>query len=199
MTAERYWRELSVWDEVGYGLDFAPAKAMSLNNIYVRWFEPADLLDGGGTAAAWDEVAFERRNKTTRSGTAAWRLSRPATIYGLALWWRAELAPGVMLSTGPLDPRTHWEQLYLPALAPIRVEAGQTLRRPPALHDLRRARHQRDLDADRRRHGRARGAAPGPRPREGVSAVSSVIPQHERVRSRRATVADREQCAAVGG
>jgi protein arginine N-methyltransferase 1 len=126
VTAERYWRELSVWDEVGYGLDLAPAKAMSLNNIYVRWFEPGDLLDGGGAAAAWDEISFERRNKTTRSGTASWRMSRPATIYGLALWWRAELAPGVMLSTGPLDPRTHWEQLYLPALAPIRVEAGQT-------------------------------------------------------------------------
>jgi protein arginine N-methyltransferase 1 len=127
VTAERYWRELSVWDEVGYGLDLAPAKAMSLNNIYVRWFEPSDLLDGGGTAAAWDEISFERRSKTTRSGTAAWRMSRPATIYGLALWWRAELAPGIMLSTGPLDPRTHWEQLYLPALAPIRVEAGQSL------------------------------------------------------------------------
>ena len=126
MTAERYWRELTVWDEVGYGLDLAPAKAMSLNNIYVRWFEPGDLLDGGGAAAAWDEISFERRNKTTRSGKASWRMSRPATIYGLALWWRAELAPGVMLSTGPLDPRTHWEQLYLPALAPIRVEAGQT-------------------------------------------------------------------------
>jgi protein arginine N-methyltransferase 1 len=126
VTAERHWRELAVWDEVGYGLDFAPAKAMSLNNIYVRWFEAADLLDGARTAAAWDEVAFDRRNKTTRAGEAAWRMSRPATIYGLALWWRAELAPGVMLSTGPLDERTHWEQLYLPALSPIRVEAGQT-------------------------------------------------------------------------
>jgi protein arginine N-methyltransferase 1 len=126
VTAERYWRELSIWDEVGYGLDFAPAKAMSLNNIYVRWFEAADLLDGGATAAAWDELSFDRRNKTTRAGKASWRLSQPMTIYGLALWWRAELAPGVMLSTGPLDPRTHWEQLYLPALAPIRVEAGHT-------------------------------------------------------------------------
>lgn len=126
VTAERYWRELAVWDEVGYGLDFAPAKAMSLNNIYVRWFEAADLLDDASAAAAWDEIVFDRRNKTTRSGKAAWRMSRPTTIHGLALWWRAELAPGVTLSTGPLDPRTHWEQLYLPALAPIRVEAGQT-------------------------------------------------------------------------
>ena len=127
VVAERYRRELCAWDEVGYGLDFEPARRMSLNNIYVRWFEPADLLDGGSAATAWDKVTFDRRNKTTRAGEATWRMRKPTTIYGLALWWRAELARGITLSTGPLDPRTHWEQLYLPALAPIPVAAGQTL------------------------------------------------------------------------
>src|SRR5689334_12430620 len=47
VTAERPYRELAMWDEVGYGLDFAPAKAMSLNNIYVRWLTPSDLLQEG--------------------------------------------------------------------------------------------------------------------------------------------------------
>src|SRR5205823_4932018 len=114
VVCERYWRELSMWDEVGYGLDFAPAKVMSLNNIYVRLFAPGDLLDGGATAKAWDKVAFDRRNKTTRAGEAVWRISRPTTVYGLALWWRAEFIAGVELSTSPLEARTHWEQLYLP-------------------------------------------------------------------------------------
>jgi protein arginine N-methyltransferase 1 len=127
VVSERYWRELALWDEVGYGLDFAAAKTMSLNNIYVRWFEAGDLLEGGSAAKAWDRVDFHRRNKTTRAGGAAWQLRRPATIYGLALWWRAELAPGITLSTGPFEPRTHWEQLYLPALSPVPVAAGQTL------------------------------------------------------------------------
>lgn len=127
VTAERHYRELAQWDEVGYGLDFEPAKTMSLNNIYVRWFEPGDLFEGGAHAKAWDKVAFDRRNKTTRAGDATWRMTKPATIHGLALWWRAELAPGVTLGTGPLDPRTHWEQLYLPALSPIAVRAGQSL------------------------------------------------------------------------
>jgi protein arginine N-methyltransferase 1 len=127
VVGERYFRELAAWDEVGYGLDFAPARTMSLNNIYVRWFEAADLLDRAGSAIAWDEVTFDRRNKTTRAGELVWRMTQPATVYGLALWWRAELAPGIMLPTGPLDPRTHWEQLYLPALSPIALSAGQTL------------------------------------------------------------------------
>jgi len=127
VTAERFWRELAAWDDVGYGLDFEPARIMSLNNMYVRTFEPADLLDLGASARSWDRVVFDRRNKTTRAGRAVWELDRPATIYGVALWWRAELAPGITLATGPLDPRTHWEQLYLPALAPIELTPGQTL------------------------------------------------------------------------
>jgi len=127
VVGERYYQELARWDEVGYGLDFAPAKAMTLNNIYVRWFEASDLLGGGSPAKTWDKVVFDRRNKTTRAGKAAWPIDRPTAVYGLALWWRAELVAGVDLATGPLDPRTHWEQLYLPVLAPIEMAAGQTL------------------------------------------------------------------------
>jgi protein arginine N-methyltransferase 1 len=127
VVSERFYAELASWDNVGHGLDFAPAKAMTLNNMYVRTFEAADLLGDGEGAMVWDELSFQRQNKTTRTGEATWRFTRSTPVYGLALWWRAELAGGIALSTGPRDPRTHWEQLYLPVLAPIIVEAGQTL------------------------------------------------------------------------
>ena len=175
VTAERYWRELSVWDEVGYGLDLAPAKAMSLNNIYVRWFEPGDLLDGGGAAAAWDEISFERRNKTTRSGDGL-LAHEPA---------RDDLRPGTVVAGGAgawrhaLDRAArsaHALGAALPAGARPDPRGGRTdVRRKPAVDDLLRARHQRDLDADRRRQGRPRAGAAGARPRAGVPAVSSVI------------------------
>lgn len=127
VLGERFHRELAIWDEVGYGLDFAPAKLMSLNNIYVRWFAAADLLEHGAAAVVWDKLSFRGHNKTTRAGEAVWQIDRPTTIYGLALWWSAELVPGVRLATGPLDARTHWEQLYLPALSPIVLAPGQVL------------------------------------------------------------------------
>lgn len=127
VTAERLYKDLTIWDEVGFGLDFAPARTMSLNNIYVRWLEPAQLLDGARAAKMWDKLDFNKRNKTTRSGEATWTVEKPAIIYGLALWWRAELVDGLWLGTGPLDPRTHWEQLYLPVLAPMALDAGDRL------------------------------------------------------------------------
>ena len=127
VTAERFYRELAAWDDVGFGLDFAPAKTMTLNNIYVRTFQAQDLLENAGAAQAWDKLTFDRSNKTTRAGEATWPARQRTTVYGLALWWSAELVPGVSLATGPLDARTHWEQLYLPVLKPITIEAGQTL------------------------------------------------------------------------
>ncbi len=127
VVAPRYFRDMTIWDEVGFDLDFAPARRMSLNNIYVRVFEPAALLDGARAAQSWDAVDLTRDAKTTRAGTARWELPAATTVYGLALWWTAELGPGVRLATGPLDAKTHWEQLYLPVLEPIALAKGHVL------------------------------------------------------------------------
>jgi precorrin-6B methylase 2 len=127
VASDRFYAELTAWDSVGYGLDLAPAKAMTLNNIYVRTFAPGDLLERATAARMWDQLAFDRHNKSTRAGEASWTVAQRTRVYGMALWWSADLAEGITLSTGPLDARTHWEQLYLPVLTPIVVEAGQTL------------------------------------------------------------------------
>ena len=92
----------------------------------MRTFAAGDLLDEAQAAQVWDELSF-LQHKTTRSGEASWTLGRRTVVHGLALWWTADLADGIALATGPLDPRTHWEQLYLPVLEPITVDAGQML------------------------------------------------------------------------
>ena len=127
VTASRCFDELVAWDRIGRGLDFGPARRMSLNNAYVRVFPPAELLQRGRTAVTWDKLDFKVRNRFARKGTAEWRVEAPVTVFGLAVWWEAELAPGVTLSTSPLAAPTHWEQLFLPALEPIELKAGETL------------------------------------------------------------------------
>ena len=127
VVAARLHDELTVWDRIGHGLDFGPARVMSLNNVYIRKLAPAELLDGGRSAAIWDRVDFSVANRMTRKGEASWTLKRPATVYGLAIWWTAALVPELDLSTSPLAEPTHWEQLFFPALEPLRLEAGEAL------------------------------------------------------------------------
>ena len=127
VIASRCYDELSVWDHVGFDLDFAPAKAMSLNNIYVRTFGLRELLEEGRSARRWDAIEFAKDASPRRKGGAQWRIDAPLRVWGFALWWRAELVPGVSLATGPDAPRTHWEQLYLPVLRPLSLGAGETL------------------------------------------------------------------------
>ena len=125
VIGDRIHRELSAWDATGF--DLSAAKAMSLNNIYVRTIPEKDLLDAGASAVAWDAIDFVSDNRSSRRGEAGWKLKSAATIYGFATWWTAELAPGIALSTAPGAPRTHWEQLYFPLLSPIEAKAGETV------------------------------------------------------------------------
>jgi hypothetical protein len=121
VISDRIHREFDAWD--GTGFDLSVARAMSLNNIYVRTLKPAELLD----AQVWDKIEFGADGRSTRKGDVSWKLDDAKTIYGFAVWWDAELVPGVSLSTAPDAPRTHWEQLYFPLLSPIAVKKGETV------------------------------------------------------------------------
>ena len=127
VVSDRLHKELTVWDGVGHGLDLSPAKAMSLNNVYVRTLDLAELLDGGNSARAWDAVTLGAETRASRKGEVTWKPSAAATIYGFAYWWTAELVPGIALSTAPDAPRTHWEQLYFPLRDPIALKKGESL------------------------------------------------------------------------
>lgn len=123
----RYFNELTVWDRVGYGLDFSRARDIGLNNVYVRTFTAGDLLDGGRASVRWDSADFRKATSGNRKGKCVWRFSQDASIYGLALWWKCTLVPGVEITTSPLAPKTHWEQLYFPVLKPIEAKRGDEL------------------------------------------------------------------------
>lgn len=121
VVSDRIQREFDAWDATGF--DLAVARQMSLNNIYVRTLKPAEMLD----AKVWDTLTFGTDARSSRKGEASWKISEPTTIHGFAVWWNAELVPGVSLSTAPDAPKTHWEQLYFPLLAPITAKKGESI------------------------------------------------------------------------
>lgn len=122
VTTDRFERELRSWRAVGFGLDWSDAERMTRNNMYVYAIEPKDLLPDA--ARRWDALDFRGPIESRRTGRVAWQPASTSTVFGFALWWDCTLAPGVVLSTSPHAPRTHWDQIYLPLLEPITAQAG---------------------------------------------------------------------------
>ncbi len=50
------------------------------------------------------------------------------TANALALWFSAELAPGISLSVGPGDPPTHWGMTTAPLRSPVQLTPGMVVR-----------------------------------------------------------------------
>jgi len=125
VTSDRFERDLASWRSVGFGLDWSDAERMTRNNMYVFAIERGDLL--AAPAATWDTLDFSGVIESRRSGTATWRLAADTPVYGFALWWECTLAPGIVLTTSPMSPRTHWDQIYLPLLRPIAGCAGDEI------------------------------------------------------------------------
>jgi protein arginine N-methyltransferase 1 len=98
---------------------------MTRNNMYVFAMGPEDLVPDA--AVSWDSLDFRGPIASRRAGRTAWRPRAPHTIFGFALWWDCTLAPGVLLSTSPYAPRTHWDQIYLPLLRPVAAQAGDEI------------------------------------------------------------------------
>ncbi len=125
VTSPRLANEMNAWRDVGHGLDLEPARTMSVNNVYVRLIDPAELLGQGRDAKMWDDIDLTRPQKGTRKGEMTWSLEQDAWIYGFAYWWSAGLGGDLEISTAPDAPRTHWEQLYFPLSEPIPAKAGE--------------------------------------------------------------------------
>lgn len=128
IVTPRLAETVDVWGSIGFGLKFEPAREVSLQNVYVRTVRPDDLLLAPDAARTFDALDFKRETKSRRAATAEWRFEAPTTVHGFALWWECELVEGVTLSTAPDAPPTHWEQIFLPPLAPVAIKEGERLR-----------------------------------------------------------------------
>ena len=125
VTGDRFERDLRSWRDIGFGLDWSDAERMTRNNMYVFAIEPKDLL--ADATLSWDSLDFRGLIESRRGGQVEWHLREAQQIFGFALWWDCTLAPGVVLSTSPYAPRTHWDQVYLPLLTPIGAEPGDEI------------------------------------------------------------------------
>lgn len=128
LVTPRLSASVDIWGAIGFGLDFEPARRVSLQNVYVRSIRPDDLLASPDAGRTWDALDFRRDTESTRAATAEWSFVLPTVVHGFAMWWECDLVEGVSLSTAPDAPPTHWEQIFLPPLEPIALKEGDKLR-----------------------------------------------------------------------
>ncbi len=126
VVSDRIPKDVDVWD-AGFDLTFDEARVIAQNNIYVKTLKKEDLLAENGSIRQWDEVDFSKKNASVRKGVETWKVDEKCMVHGFGLWWEAELVPGIALSTSPLEKPTHWEQIFLPLLEPIKLAKGESV------------------------------------------------------------------------
>jgi hypothetical protein len=124
--------EIDIWPQVGFDIDLTAARTISLNNMFVKLLRDDDL-PSEKAARCWDDLDLHPAAEapaSQRSSAVKWtakELNGATQVYGYALWWECELLLGIVISTSPYAPATHWEQIYLPLLKPLTLDPGDTL------------------------------------------------------------------------
>ena len=112
---------IAFWTRPVRGLSMAPAAAIARNTGYPRHIRENELV-----AAPADLVTFDPSVAAgPLTGRAAFRVERTATVYGIAGWFSAELAPGVTLTNSPCARnRINRRNVFLPLHEAVPVAPG---------------------------------------------------------------------------
>jgi protein arginine N-methyltransferase 1 len=127
VTSDRIAKLIDIWD-AGFNLSLDEAREISLQNMYVKTLKKEDLFATSDAIRPWDNIDFTKKNASVRTGEEVWTVQAPTTFFGFALWWEAHMTKNVTLSTSPLKPATHWEQIYLPLLTPVVLKKNESCR-----------------------------------------------------------------------
>ena len=125
---EIYPSYIDCWKQEVQGIDYSPLRDEAVKACYLTTFSDRDILS---EPQAFFEVCFEADEPTVLEGRRSFKVSRSGCVNGVAFWFEAELAHGVMLSSGPWS-QTRWRQCFAPIPEPRQVRADDSL-----LMDLR--------------------------------------------------------------
>jgi hypothetical protein len=116
-----------------YGLKLDALAEMTVNEIFYsgtfRHLAAGDSRSEPGRS--WttdaDRIPLERAQAPHAAETLL-SVRGHGTANALALWFGAELAPGISLSVGPGDPPTHWGMTTAPLRSPVELTPGMAVR-----------------------------------------------------------------------
>ena len=116
-----------------YGLTFEGLVEMTVNEISYsgtfRHLTAGDRRSEPGRLWTTDAdlISLEQAQAPHEAETLL-QVSDHGTANALALWFSADLAPGISLSVGPGDPPTHWGMTTAPLRSPVKLTPNTVVR-----------------------------------------------------------------------
>jgi protein arginine N-methyltransferase 1 len=123
--SEELARADAFWRGAPYGVDLSPVADRARHAVFREADGGAEVL---GPGARLREIDLSTAAPGPWSAEAALAANRAGEANAVLLWWEADLADGVALSTAPgrAWPGCHWRRALLP-VGPRRVAAGEAL------------------------------------------------------------------------
>lgn len=126
--AEYSFKYIDFWEDC-YGFDFLPMKERVTHIPQSVWTEPDQLLAYPTIISSIDLHTCPVQSSFF---TSPFRLEvfSTQTMHCFVLWFSVEfddMPEKVSLSTSPLDPKTHWNQLQLFLDSPIEIKEGDII------------------------------------------------------------------------
>jgi len=116
--------DLARWAEPARGIHLSPFRDLAFNRVYHLEREKIELLAEPRVIADIDLRAVE----TTPTRLAGeFEITTAGQLHGVATWSASDLAPGVVLDTGPREDKLHWGHVFFPVGPARRVEDGTPL------------------------------------------------------------------------
>lgn len=116
-----------------YGLNLEALVAMTVNEVSYsgtfRHLTAGDTRSEPGRLWTTDAnlISLEQAQATHEAETLL-QVHDTGTANALALWFSADLAPGISLAVGPGDPPTHWGMTTAPLRSPVELTPDMVIR-----------------------------------------------------------------------
>ena len=115
-----------------YGLKLDDLAEMTVNEIFYsgtfRHLTAGDRRSEPGRLWTTDaELIPLQQAQAPHEAETLLPVREHGTANALALWFSAELAPGISLSVGPGDPPTHWGMTTAPLRCPVQLRPGMVV------------------------------------------------------------------------
>jgi len=117
--------EILRWKEPLERFNFTELFELSINDVYIGHILPEYLAAEGLIGGLINLKTIQKFESFSISGS--YSFDAPCRINGICGWFRAHLAEGIVLDTGPHSPLTHWQQAIYPFYPEIEINAGDVL------------------------------------------------------------------------